>query len=148
MPLVYGQDERVTTWVAARMGQAEPPPAYASIGYERNGELVAGVYFDGMSETNIFAHIASDGSPLPQDLLTAVCVFAYETLDCRRMTFMVYDSNQPVIRFINALGAEYEARLKWAHAGGDVLIYVLWRDGSFYRRLLETGRVNRVGAET
>jgi RimJ/RimL family protein N-acetyltransferase len=135
MPLVYGEDERVTQWVAARAGNTDPTPSYASIGYERNGELVAGVYFDGRSETNVFAHIASAGRGLPSELLYAVARFAFGQLGALRMTFSVRDTNVACLRLVQAMGATKEAVMKKAHASGDVVLFVLWRDCGLYQRL-------------
>ena len=135
MALVYGQDERVTRWVAQQCGEDCPPPAYASIGYERNGDLVAGVFFDGRTETNLFAHIASSSTLIPPEFLYAVARFAYEHLGVRRMTFMVKDSNIPCVRMVQGMGAICEAVLEHGHANGDTLLFVLWSDCSLYRRL-------------
>lgn len=134
MPLVVGKDTYVTTWVAMQLGQSEPPPAYSSIGFEREGFLVAGVYFDGMSDTNVFAHIASNGRMLPRELLDATCSFVYDQLGAKRMTFMVYDTNDACLSFIKSLGAEYEGRIAQGHSGGDVLLFALWRDRGYNQR--------------
>ena len=136
MGLVVGKDLYVTTWVALQLGQSEPPPAYTSIGYERDGALVAGVYFDGMSDTNVFAHIASNGRLLPRELLDKTCEFVYDHLGAKRMTFMVYDTNEPCLSFIKALGAEPEGRIVQGHSGGDVLLYALWGDRGYNQRRL------------
>ena len=135
MALVYGQNERVTQWVAQRCGSSGPMPAYASIGYERDGELVAGVFFDGRTETNVYAHIASDGTLLPVELLYATARFAYEQLGALRMTFSVRDDNQPCVQLVQAMGAQCEAILERAHANGDVLLFVLWNDCELFKRL-------------
>jgi hypothetical protein len=134
MGLVVGMDTYVTTWVAQQLGYSDPPPAYTSIGFEREGDLVAGVYFDGMSDTNVFAHIASNGRLLPRQLLDAVCEFVYDRLGAKRMTFMVYDTNERCLDFVRALGAEFESCIVQGHSGGDVLLYALWRDRGYNQR--------------
>lgn len=134
--LVYGQDERVTRWVAAQVGDSEPPPAYASIGFERDGELVAGVFFDNYTGTNIFAHIAfRRGEMFPRPLLSAVRTYAIDQLKVRRMTFVVRDTNRECIRFVQKLGAKAEARLHEAHPEGDLLLWVVWHDNPTMLRL-------------
>jgi RimJ/RimL family protein N-acetyltransferase len=136
--LVYGQDARVTEWVASQYGDP-PPPSYSAIGFERNGELVAGVYFDGMSDNNVCAHIAAVGL-LPVELLAAVAAYAYNQLGLDRMTFMIEDDNTACIRFVEAMGAELEGRMVRTRKRGDTLIYVLWKTCRFWRKLCETGR--------
>jgi RimJ/RimL family protein N-acetyltransferase len=135
MALVYGQDERVTRWVAQRSGNDSPTPSCASIGFERGGELVAGVYFDGRTQTNLFAHIASDGSILPAELLYAVAQFAYEQLGVLRMTFTVRDDNLPCLRLVQSMGASCEAVLEKGHENGDVILFVLWSNCDLFQRL-------------
>jgi len=142
--LVFGQDERVTSWVSNQLGYVDPPPAYTAIGFERGGELVGGVYFDGMSETNVFAHIASSATVMPTALLAGVCHYIFALLGKKRMTFMVYDDNYKCLALVRGLGATLEGRLKGGHASGDVLLFAFWSDAPFYQRLIETGRIARL----
>lgn len=135
MPLVYGQDERVTRWVAEQLGFAQLPSACASIGYEVDGVLQAGVMFDNMTETNVFAHIVSIAPALPISLVTAVGRYAFDQIGAQRITFMVADNNAKCLRLVRALGAVFEARLARGHAKGDVLIFVVWNTAPLYRRL-------------
>ena len=138
--VVYGQDERVVSWIADQLGYPESFPCSSAIGYERDGHIVAGVCFDNMSTTNLFAHIATSG-PLPRALLVATALYAFKQCGVLRMTFMVYDDNAQCVRLVEDLGAELEAKLKDGHAGGDTLIYALRPCSRFYQRLLESGRI-------
>lgn len=134
--LVFDQDERVSAWVAARSGERESALAYASIGVERDGELVAGVYFEGATDTNVFAHIASAVQPVPIELLIASFNYAYSQLGAKRMTFMVQDDNRRCLEFVEKMGAHLEAELHQAHATGSILLYVLWATDDFPRRVM------------
>jgi RimJ/RimL family protein N-acetyltransferase len=140
MPLVYGQDERVTAWVAAQVG-APAPPSYASIGFERDGELVAGVYFENYTGSNIFAHIAFSGDVFPRELIAAVYAYATVQLTCKRMTFLIWDNNEPCINFVIRMGASLEGRMADGHPKGDVYIFTLWHDNpqlcNLVNRILE-----------
>lgn len=139
--LVYGQDARVTAWLAKQLGYPESFPSSAAIGYERDGELVAAVCFDNASDTNVFAHIASTASLLPVELLAAVASFAFVQMKARRMTFMVYDNNGACIKLVEGLDARLEARLPDGHSAGSTLIYGLYPTSRFFQRLLSSGRV-------
>lgn len=134
--LVLGQDERVSAWVAERSGVREASLAYASIGVEHDGELVAGVYFDGATNTNVFTHIASDVRPVPLELLIATCNYAYKQVGAKRMTFMVRDDNVLCRTFVEKMGAHLESVIRHGHEAGDVLLYVLWANDDFPRRLM------------
>lgn len=138
MSLVLGQDARVSEWVAERSGTTAPPTV-ATIGWERDGRLTAGIYFDTMGSNNVFAHIASEGL-MPWQLLAAAMGYAYDQLKLDRVTLMVDDDNEACLSFVRALGAELEATLKQARKGGDVRLYVLWKDNRFWRKLCDTGR--------
>lgn len=135
MPLVVDDDERVTQWVAQHSGGGPTPPAYAAVGYEKDGELIAGVYFDNYTETNIFAHIAISDRHVPVGFLAGVAYVAYEAFGCERMTFLVRDDNLPCIRFVVGLGAVLESKIVRGHRNGDVYMFVLWNTNEFYRRL-------------
>jgi hypothetical protein len=133
--LIFGQDDRVTAWVAGQEGNVVPPPAYASIGYERGGKLVAGVFFDGVTETNVFAHIASTSHVLPRSLLTATCEYAYGQCGAQRLTLMIRDDNRRCIDMVLGMGAKLECVITYGHESGDVLLFVLWKDAKFVERL-------------
>lgn len=135
MQLVYGQDQRVTRWVAGQCGNDHPTPACASIGVERDGELVAGVYFDGRTETNVFAHIASTCKVMPAELLYVTAKFAFLELACKRMTFSVSSDNERCLSFVRSMGAEHECTLKQGKAGADIYLFVLWEDCDLFARL-------------
>jgi len=139
MPLVYRQDERVTRWIADQLGLADSAPVCSSIGYEIDGELVAGVTFDNMTETNVFVHIASTAHALPREFLLAIGRYVYLQLGALRMTFMVHDNNDRCVALVKGLGAKCEGRLHQGHADGDTLIFVLWRSARFEELLKAHG---------
>lgn len=142
MPVVLGQDERVTRWVAEQAGSGTPRESCASIGYEVDGDLVAGVYFTDCTETNVFAHIAAVTSALPIPLLAACGQYAFVQLGAERMTFLVRDTNLRCLRLVGRLGAFPEGVIKRGHAGGDVLVFALWRDRTpLFHRLVNAGRI-------
>lgn len=127
----------MSDWVAEQLGFPEGAPVCSSIGFEIDGELVAGVTFDNMTDTNLFAHIASTANVLPRELLDAVARYAFVQLGVCRMTFMVPDSNSRCVNFVRGLGARSEGRLKQGHGDGDTLIFALWQDGRFVQKLLD-----------
>lgn len=140
--LILGQDDRVTQWVAQQAAVGKAPAACSSIGFERDGELVAGVYFTDLTETNVFAHIASTAEMFPVDLLRACAAYVFVQLELRRVTFMLRDDNVRCRRLVEKLGAVHESTLLGAHANGDVLLYALWPQLSQpFRHLVESGRI-------
>ncbi|MEG7784123.1 hypothetical protein, partial [Listeria monocytogenes] len=82
---------------------------YQSIGAENAaGELVAGVYFDNLSDTNLHAHIAVV-SPGPT-FAGAVLRLAFVQLGVERITMPIYDNNDRCIALAQQLGAVPEHR--------------------------------------
>lgn len=139
MPLIWHDSQRVADWVGDRCG-VSAPTVDAAIGYERDGELTAGVYFDGMLPNTLFAHIASAAEVMPRSLLQATCAYAFRQVGVERLTFMVDDANFDVVDFVVRLGAKEEARLIRAFGDSDALIYTFWRDCPWARRLLGENR--------
>lgn len=135
MPLVTDRSQDVANWVASQYG-GDAPSVDAAIGYaDDTGQLTAGVFFDGATDNNVFAHIASVG-PLPISLTRAVARFVYHQLGMERMTFFFSEKHTKVQNLVVTMGAAFEARLASAFAGADGLLYVLWRDSPFVRALL------------
>lgn len=134
--LVFDDNERVSRWYAAEMGDLSPNPIILpSIGVERDGWIVAAVCFDSIEPNNLDAHIASKVFPVPIELLRATANYAYEQCGVERMTFRVDEADERVRRFIEKMGAKLEARLARAFGDRDALLYVLWKDEEFLRRL-------------
>lgn len=139
--LVFDEDARVCAWLDEQMGVPGPAVEKASIGYERNGNLVAGVVFDNKTDNNVFAHIASTAVIFPLALIVAVARYAYMQLELERLTFLVRSDNAKCLRFVKRLGAQYEGKLERATRCGDLLFFVLWRDSPVPRRLCAAGRL-------
>lgn len=135
MPLVWDDPQRVADWVGDRCG-VPAPTVDVAIGYEQDGQLTAGIYFDGMLPNTAFAHIANAAEIMPRGLLQAACAYAFRQVGVERLTFMVDDLNFEVVDFVVRLGAKEEARLLRAFGDGDALIYTFWRDCKWAKRLL------------
>lgn len=127
--LVFDQDERVCAWLDQQMGLAGPMLVKTAIGYEENGELMAAVVFDNLTDNNVFAHCANraDGG-FPVELLAACHAFVFGQLDLERVSLLVPAGNERALRFVEKWGAKLEARLERATKAADMLIYVLWHD--------------------
>lgn len=135
MPLVYGQDARVAAWVGAQCGY-EAPPVHAAIGWEADGQLKAGVYFDSALPNTVFAHIASTAATMPRQLLRAVCLYAFRQMGVERITFLVSTANERVLRFVTGLGASYEGVMRRAFGPADGVWFAFWRDCYWAKRLM------------
>jgi RimJ/RimL family protein N-acetyltransferase len=101
-----------------------------AIGLRKNGELVAGAVFEGFNGRNLWAHIAAVPGArwLNRDFLRACFAYAFGVCGVSRVSGYVDESNRAARRFDEHLGFREEARLRGAGAdGGDVIVYVMWR---------------------
>lgn len=105
------------------------------IGLERDGELIAGVLYEGYTHHNIWMHVAAAPGRrwLNREYLRYCFHYPFVELGCRRVSGWVEDSNEDARRFDEHLGFKEEARLKGAaRDGGDVILYVMWREDCRY----------------
>ncbi len=100
------------------------------IGREVDGSLVGAVLYEGYTKHNIFMHCAGRGKKwISKDLLKAAFAYPFKQMNCKRVSAWVEASNQDSKRFVENVGFEVEATLKGAaNDGGDVILYVLWKD--------------------
>ncbi len=102
------------------------------IGLERDGELVAGVIYEGYNGFNVWMHVAIPGRITPSYL--RYCFhYPFIELGCRRVSGYVEASNKAARRFDEHLGFQQEAVLHGAASdGGDVILYRMTREDCRY----------------
>ena len=116
------------------VNQHTPVPLVAGlqgIGWEREGALVAGVVYEGFTGTNIWMHVAAEPGKgwMSKTYLRTCFAYPFLQLGCQRVSGWVEQSNAQAMRFDEHLGFRPEATLKGAaRDGGDVVLYVMWRD--------------------
>lgn len=114
--------------------QFTPVPMSAGLkglGLEDDGELVAGVLYDGYTGHNVWMHVAAvpGAKWLTPEFLRYCFHYPFVEMGCRRVSGWVEASNEAARRFDEHLGFRREAVLQGAaHDGGDVILYVMWRD--------------------
>lgn len=105
------------------------------LGLERDGELVAGVLYEGFNQHNIWMHVAAEPGKkwLNKEFLRYCFHYPFVELGCTRVSGYVEASNADARRFDEHLGFQPEAVLQGAAAdGGDVILYVMRRDDCRY----------------
>jgi RimJ/RimL family protein N-acetyltransferase len=105
------------------------------IGLERDGELIAGVIYEGFNGKNIWMHVAAVPGKrwLVRSYLKACFVYPFVQCGVDRVSGYVNASNLEARRFDEHLGFKEEATLQGAAAdGGDVIIYVMRKKGCRY----------------
>lgn len=124
--------------VWAYVHQQVPVPIVAGmkgLGLERDGELVAGVLYEGYNGVNVWMHVAAAAGRrwLNKEFLRYCFYYPFVELGCRRVSGSVDASNEDARRFDEHLGFQQEAVLRGAAAdGGDVILYVMRREDCRY----------------
>jgi RimJ/RimL family protein N-acetyltransferase len=105
------------------------------LGLERDGELVAGVLYEGFNHHNIWMHVAAEPGKkwLNKEFLRYCFHYPFVELGCKRVSGYVEASNADARKFDEHLGFRQEAVLQDAASdGGDVILYVMRREDCRY----------------
>lgn len=105
------------------------------LGLERDGELVAGVLYEGYNHHNVWMHVAAEpgGKWLNKEFLRYCFHYPFVELGCTRISGYVEAHNAQARRFDEHLGFRQEAVLQGAASdGGDVILYVMRREDCRY----------------
>lgn len=126
--LVIGRS--VVEWMCAHYNHVHSYGADTAIGWQKDGELVAGVAYANWNGVNIEAHIVSDKSRrwLTREYLWTICDYPFNQVGAKRVTIVVAEGNQASRAFVEHLGFKIEARLADADPTGALLIYRLLKD--------------------
>lgn len=101
------------------------------IGLERDGQLVAGVAYEGFNGRTVWMHVAAVPGArwMSRDYLRACFIYPFVQLGVDAVRGYVSASNKRALEFDKHLGFREEARLEGAAPdGGDVLILVMRRE--------------------
>lgn len=134
MSLVFDQKELIARWVATRVGQQSSWGDYYALGVEHEGKIVAGVLFNGLSESNVYVHMAVDRSTKEFiGLLDHAFDYAFNVCKVRRVTATVHEHNTKALRLDEHVGFVREGALHQAGPDGqDTIILVMWPQ-NYYR---------------
>ncbi len=128
--LIFDQKARVGEWVARQVGQSASWGDFYAMGLEQDGEIVAGIVFNGFNKHNATAHIAvSKPSRMFLELLEHAAGYAFNQCGLKRLTGLVEMSNTKAMALDRHIGWEEEFVMRSAAAdGGDLQVFVLWPD--------------------
>ena len=96
------------------------------IGLEEDGELIAGVVYEGFNGANIWMHVAAVPGKrwLTREYLRVCFDYPFNQLGVARVSGYVNETNMAARRFDEHLGFTLEATLEGASADGkNVMIY-------------------------
>jgi RimJ/RimL family protein N-acetyltransferase len=125
--MIARDTNRVAEWTLARLGAVWVPGTGQAIGLEREGQLVAGVVFEGWNGASVRMHVAAEpGSQwLNREYLHLCFWYVFEQLGCHTAIALVAESNSASRRFTTHLGFRLKATLEDCHPDGALLIYTM-----------------------
>lgn len=134
--IVWNEPERVSRFVADRV-DAAPFKDFAAIGLESDGELIAGVVFDGKFGKSIMMHVASNGSRhwMTPAYMAACFGYAFNQEQVNLIVGLVRADNVDAQRFDEHLGFKRNGLLPQACTDGtDLIVYGMQKDQCRYIR--------------
>ena len=123
----------VAEWVFQRVGGVSNAHAQG-IGWQKDGEIVAGVAYEGFSGSNIFVHQCVEGR-VSRNFWWAVTDYPFNQLGCKRITGLVDSINSKALALNKHIGFQVEATLEKAGKNdSDLVVMVLWKEDCRFLR--------------
>jgi hypothetical protein len=99
------------------------------ISSSKNGELLGGVIYDGMTSNNIFMHQAGFSRRwLLGDMLWVVFDYPFNQLNVGMVCGTIPSSRPELLDFNLRLGFKHECTIRGAYEDGDLLVLAMRRD--------------------
>lgn len=114
----------VGPWIAQQTRMIWKPEGTQTIGWAKDGEIVAGVWYEDWNPQSITTHIAISG-PISKRFLAVIFDYPFVQLGVQKIIAPVLEDNSDSTRLVNKMGFTQEARLKNVHPLGDMLFFVL-----------------------
>lgn len=121
---IYGQDQRVIAFVSKKLEEYNFQETASGIGVESDGELIAGVVFDGYTEAGMNIHVAAlEGRHwLSREFLYSVFAYPFIQLKCNRVTGLVRADNFKAQKLDEHLGFVKEGLIRRGCSDGTNMI--------------------------
>lgn len=127
MSLIFGDSERVATWVGMLGGKPFTPP-YQTIGViDRFGTLTGGFVFTGYNGDGIDVSVAGHGIA-SRDAWRGVVNYVFDQLGCSRLQMHTRRSNKMVKSILPRFGMKYEGIARKFYGSEDGIVYSLTTD--------------------
>ena len=117
----------VGQWVAEKNCQMYFEANSQSIGLKKDGEIVAGVIYEGWNKQSIVCHIAVTGSLTPT-FLAKIFDYPFRQIKVHKIIATVASKNYKSIRLVSNMGFKEEANIKDAHPLGDIIVFTMIKE--------------------
>jgi RimJ/RimL family protein N-acetyltransferase len=127
MDIVLDRRKEVAAFVGAALDCGQFIEPYQSIGFARDGRLIGGQVYEGMTAANIHVHIAGHASLL-RGSLRVLWNYVFQQLGCLRLTAIVRADHPRMPRILPRLGFRREGVLRRYFTECDALVFGLLAD--------------------
>jgi hypothetical protein len=115
----------VGTWIAKRVNAIFTPENSTCIGLlDKDGNVVAGVWYESYTKTSIVTHIAVE-KRMSKKFISVIFDYPFVQLGVDKLIGPTNSSNENAMRFIQKLGFVEEARIKDAFPDGDMVLFTM-----------------------
>ena len=117
----------VVEWVAKQTNDYGNFGCAVGVGWEQDGQIVAGVAYNDYNGPNILAHIAVTNGRMTRKFVKTIFDYPFNQAKVNRITCLVGEGNAKSRSLCQRFGFSEETRLTGAHPTGDLIIYRMWR---------------------
>lgn len=128
--LILNDKQRINEWAWQKVGRESPffpHSKYEALGIEEDGEIIAGVVFDGWKkDARCSMHCAGVGKRwLTKEFLYICFNYVFNLANCKVIINSVSSDNADSIRFTEHIGFKEVGRIKNGDGDCDLIIYAL-----------------------
>ncbi len=113
----------VGPWIAFQANMIWRPEGSETIGLVRNGNVVAGVWYEDYNRQSVVAHIAIAERLTPW-FLHVIFHYPFIRMGVQKIVAPVLADNELSVHLVKKMGFIEEARLKDVHPTGDMIFFV------------------------
>ena len=117
----------VGPYVARHCNMVWTPDNSTTIGLLKDGELIAGVWYEDYNKVSVMCHIAITGRMTPE-YLNVIFDYPFVQLGVEKIVVPVLSDNEASTKFVKNLGFEEKARLSEVSPDGDMVFFVMSKD--------------------
>jgi RimJ/RimL family protein N-acetyltransferase len=115
---------KIGEWIAKELDMIFTPEKSSCIGLLKNGELIAGVWYEDYTKESIMAHIVIK-ERINREFLTTIFHYPFVQLGVSKIIGPVKSTNAKAIEFDKKLGFTEEARLLGVFPDADLLFFTM-----------------------
>jgi len=146
MKRIIFDEKRIGEWVCRRTG-GQFDGLSTAIGLEQDGELIAGVLYDGYNGKAICMHVAGEGRGWMNREFLRICFdYPFRQLKVCKIIGLVDSTNLDARRFDEHLGFRLQCVIPDAGQVGDLCIYAMGADECRWLELKERHGIKELQA--